>query len=71
MFGVCILGFIGLLWIIGCLYTLTEGRIGKRIFHDMFDWHMPDKDTFDDEEVKCKFCGKEIEQDEQGNWYLR
>ena len=47
----------------------------KRFFHDIMGWHVPDKgeaSAFDGCSFHnhCKFCGKEIMQDSQGNWFL-
>jgi hypothetical protein len=46
---------------------------GKRFYHDILGWHMPkDKDsTFNGCSLcnHCKYCGKHIMQDSQGNWF--
>ena len=47
---------------------------GKRLFHDVFGWHIPtetEESTFDglNTHNHCKHCGKEIMQDSQGNWF--
>ena len=47
---------------------------GKRLFHDVCGWHTPtetEENTFDgcSKHNHCKFCGKEIMQDSQGNWF--
>lgn len=54
------------------LYVVTG--IGKWLFHDKMGWHKPDEDYgegFDGISFtsKCKYCGKDIMQDSQGNWY--
>lgn len=46
----------------------------KWFYHDVLEWHMPTEtegNTFDgcSEHNHCKFCGKEIMQDSQGNWF--
>jgi hypothetical protein len=46
----------------------------KRLYHDLLGWHEPDKsagETFDGCSVhaKCKYCGEDIMQDSQGNWF--
>lgn len=48
--------------------------IGKWFYHGIMHWHMPREDeanTFDglSEHNHCKYCGKEIMQDSQGNWF--
>ena len=46
----------------------------KRFYHDLLGWHRPDEsldESFDGCSVcsVCKYCGKEIMQDSQGNWF--
>lgn len=44
----------------------------KRFYHDIMGWHMPDNsEKFDgcSFHSHCKYCGKEITQDSQGNWF--
>ena len=46
----------------------------KGLFHDVFEWHEPDSNTtmWSDgcsTHCKCKYCGKDIMQDSQGNWF--
>ena len=44
----------------------------KWLFHDIYGWHEPDgKYTYKGCTVHshCKFCGEEIMQDGQGNWF--
>lgn len=50
-------------------------RIGlfRKICHDVLEWHEPDeKKSFDgcSFHSRCKWCGREILQDSQGNWFL-
>jgi hypothetical protein len=52
------------------LYICTG--IGKWFYHDRLDWHMPNgKYGFTGVSLTshCKYCGKEIMQDSQGNWF--
>lgn len=56
----------------GFLY-LTCGKC-RRLYHDILGWHQPDdKETFISWggflHSKCKWCGKDIEEDSQGNWF--
>ena len=65
---------IGIMWISGILYLCSRGWIFNRFFHDVMEWHLPDQnepEKFDGVNIHthCKFCGKEIMQDSQGNWY--
>lgn len=44
----------------------------KGFYHDVLGWHEPiDKEWFDGCNFcsHCKYCGKEIMQDSQGNWF--
>lgn len=44
----------------------------KFFYHDVMEWHMPIEEVGYDGcsfISKCKFCGKEIMQDSQGNWF--
>ena len=67
----CIIGFCVLAFVSIAMYF----RFGwfKHIYHDLFEWHVPnDKpERFDGMSfhAECKWCGKKITQDSQGNWY--
>lgn len=44
----------------------------KGFYHDVLGWHKPiDEKYFDGYNTHscCKYCGKEIMQDSQGNWF--
>lgn len=45
----------------------------KRFYHDVLKWHQPDDSPkrYDGCSMhsKCKWCGEEIMQDSQGNWF--
>lgn len=45
----------------------------KFFYHDFLGWHTPDNGPrrFDglSEHATCKYCGKDIMQDSQGNWF--
>ena len=46
--------------------------IGKGFYHDILGWHKPDgTEGFDgcSRHSICKYCGKNIMQDSQGNWF--
>ena len=56
--------------IFGIIYLITG--IGKRFYHDILEWHRPDNtESFDgcSRHSVCKYCGKNIMQDSQGNWF--
>ena len=60
-----------LVFIIGSAIYLKTG-FGKRLYHNKLGWHKPNEEieaagiNF---KSKCKYCGKEIIQDSQGNWF--
>ena len=59
------------IYLLGAVLYLTTG-LGKRLYHDVMAWHMPtDSHGFDGCSFTstCKYCGKEIMQDSQGNWF--
>lgn len=44
----------------------------KRFYHDFMGWHQPKDIRWHDgisEHAQCKYCGKDIMQDSQGNWF--
>lgn len=47
--------------------------IGKRLFHNLMGWHLPENEKNEllgiNIKSKCRFCGREIIQDSQGNWF--
>ena len=63
----CLLGII----LFSLLYFIWG--FGKRFYHDILGWHIPkDEDsTFNGCSLcnHCKYCGKHIMQDSQGNWF--
>ena len=65
-----IVGILILIFITSILYSYTG--IGKQFYHNILHWHKPnDIKNFDgcSFNSKCKYCGKEIMQDSQGNWF--
>ena len=45
---------------------------GKTFFDGVLGWHKPSKEIRTDGifiQSTCKYCGKKIEQDSQGNWF--
>lgn len=45
----------------------------KSFFHDVLGWHEPDDSPMWSDgcstHSRCKYCGAEIMQDSQGNWF--
>ena len=45
----------------------------KFFYHDLLEWHRPDDSPQWSDGLsihcRCKYCGKEIMQDSQGNWF--
>jgi len=59
------------IFLCGAVLYLTTG-LGKRLYHDVFEWHVPvDSQGWDGCSFTstCKYCGKDIMQDSQGNWF--
>ena len=55
---------LAVMWITGFLYIITKGKVFKWFYHDILKWHLPKGNL-----SVCKFCGQNIQQDSQGNWY--
>lgn len=64
---------ISIMLVSGFIYMISNGRIFNWFYHDVLEWHLPDgkPQEFDGCSIHthCKFCGKEIMQDSQGNWF--
>lgn len=45
----------------------------KAYYHDFLGWHVPENTLYWNdgcsEHTICKYCGKDIMQDSQGNWF--
>lgn len=65
--------FLAVSWLLAVIWTATPFRPFKRLCHDIYGWHEPENDpeSFDGASfhAKCRFCGKGIMQDSQGNWF--
>lgn len=58
--------------ILAFVWKCTAFRPFKHLCHDIYGWHEPaDKVGFDGASFTavCKYCGKPILQDSQGNWF--
>lgn len=77
--GVISVTVYGTLVFASCMWTLIGAGLYSRFglfkfyYHDVLEWHRPDNSpkSFDGLSVhaKCKYCGKDIMQDSQGNWF--
>ena len=61
------------LFMLGMLGYLLFGFF-KKLYHDLLHWHMPEDggEQWSDgcsQHAICKYCGKEIMMDSQGNWF--
>lgn len=60
------------LWYVPAILYFQLGWF-HRWYHDVLGWHQPDNspERFDgcSLHAKCKWCGKDIMQDSQGNWF--
>ena len=68
----CFVVFLAVFYIPPILY-FKKGWF-KRFFHDLMKWHRPDENTpiwcdGCSDHCVCKYCGEEIMQDSQGNWF--
>lgn len=69
-----LLGFLFSIWLMGVLWTVTPFRPCKWFFHDILGWHEPNQEERIEIHginihCKCKYCGKDIIRDSQGNWF--
>ena len=77
--GVISVTVYGILVFASCMWTLIGAglyfRFGlfKFFYHDVLHWHTPGKSPqrYDGCSIHatCKYCGKDIMQDSQGNWF--
>ena len=68
---ISVLGGILILFLLLVILYLTIGW-NKWLFHNILGWHKPIKEkTLNGINIisKCKYCGKEIIQDSQCNWF--
>lgn len=70
-FMIAVFGLIAWIYIGECLYL--KFSLFKFWYHDWLGWHTPDDgpESFDGCSVhaKCRYCGRDIMQDSQGNWF--
>lgn len=69
--AVSILGGVLALFLVLAILYLAIGW-NRWLFHNLLGWHKPIKEkTFKGINIisKCKYCGKEISHDSQGNWF--
>lgn len=69
--AVSILGGVLALFLVLAILYLAIGW-NRWLFHNILGWHKPIKEKiFKGINIisKCKYCGKEIAQDSQGNWF--
>lgn len=69
-----LLGALFFIWLFGMIWIITPWRPFKWFYHDILEWHEPDLEKGIEIHgpnvcAKCKYCGKHIIQDSQGNWY--
>lgn len=73
--GVVILIVAGPTWLLSLIWLATPFRPCKWWCHDILGWHEPDPKEKEHEfdgcntHATCRFCGKKIMQDSQGNWF--
>lgn len=71
-----LLSVLVLIWLLGLIWIFTPFRPCKCFFHDILGWHEPDPRKGIEMDPycinihgTCKYCGKRITQDSQGNWF--
>lgn len=71
-----LLSVLFLIWLLGLAWIFTPFRPCKWFFHDILGWHEPDPRKGIEMDPycvnihgTCKYCGKHITQDSQGNWF--
>lgn len=61
-----------LTWFFGIIYLIHPFKFLAWFYHGILGWHKPDKTQYNDGcsfHSHCRFCGKEIMKDSQGNWF--
>lgn len=72
MIALYIIGFLFLIWLAQLIWYIHPYKALTWLCHDIMGWHKPDHTrSFDglSDHSHCIFCGKEIMQDSQGNWF--
>lgn len=67
-----LLGLLFLLWVMGVVWRIHPYRMMTWFFHGLLGWHKPDEQkSFDgcSTHSYCRFCGREIMEGSQGNWF--
>lgn len=63
---------IGMIIVLITAFVYLKTGTFKFFYHDILGWHQPMNRIWSDGcsfHSKCKYCGKEIMQDSQGNWF--
>ena len=61
--------------ILAIIWNTTKWRPCKWFCHDIIGWHTPKEESIEIDKygfqysATCKYCGKHIIQDSQGNWF--
>ena len=69
---VLLIGSLALIIFLAASVLYLKFGIGKHLYHNILGWHMPNgTEGFDGCSCHsiCKYCGKNIMQDSQGNWF--
>lgn len=68
-----VISIFGIVWTFIAAGLYFKFGFMKFWYHDVLDWHTPDdKPQHHDGcsyHATCKYCGKDIMQDSQGNWF--
>lgn len=72
MIALYIIGTLFILWLLQLIWSIRPYKALNWLCHDLMGWHKPNGSyDFDglSEHSYCRFCGQEIMQDSQGNWF--
>lgn len=61
-----------LYWLSGIIWLIHPYKTMTWFYHDILGWHKPiEEKTFNGSSAcsRCRFCGKKIMMDSQGNWF--
>lgn len=72
MIALLVVGLLFILWFLQLIWWFRPYKAMTWLCHDLMGWHKPDDTHFHDgcsNHSHCRFCGRKIMQDSQGNWF--
>lgn len=67
-----ILSLLLFVYMLGMIWSIRPFEAMTWLYHDIFGWHKPTKHIWSNgfsNISHCRFCGKRIMQDFEGNWF--